>query len=414
MDDIGGIIVTVLLMILCLVAEGFFSGSEIGVVSADRMKLRHDAAKGSKGAKLAMAMLKNPEWLLSTTLVGTNIAVVTNTTLATALMIQLFGANGSWLAIILVAPLIWICGEIVPKSVFQQRADVITPKVIFALKFFSYLFYPILVVFSFLARMISKLVTGQSDKNPFTLREEIKSMVEMSPEEGDIQPEEQTMIRRLFSFSEKTVREIMLPLVDVVSIERKMTCGEAMDLATKSHHKRLPVHDGRVDKMVGIVDTMEFLGVDPDQPVASYVRDADYVPVSKPIQSLLTDMRREGNVLSIVVDEFGGVEGIVTIEDIIEEVVDEIYDEYDTNETPVQWVHKLGERDYRVSARVELDALEDLGLELPDGEYASLAGFLLEKAKDIPANGTVIEFRGTSFTIERATPQAIQEVRIRW
>ncbi len=110
-------------MVICLIAEGFFSGSEIGVVSADRMKLRHEAAKGSKGAQLALEMLQKPEWLLSTTLVGTNIAVVTNTTMATALMIQLFGPAYSWLAVVLVAPLIWVFGEIVPKSVFQQRAD---------------------------------------------------------------------------------------------------------------------------------------------------------------------------------------------------------------------------------------------------------------------------------------------------
>lgn len=414
MDELGGIVLTIILMIICLLAEGFFSGSEIGVVSADKMKLRHDAAKGSKGAKLALSMLKDPEWLLSTTLVGTNIAVVTNTTLATALMIQLFGASGTWLAVILVAPLIWICGEIVPKSVFQQRADVITLKAIFVLRFFSYLFYPILIVFSFLARMFSKLVTGQSDQSPFTLREEIKSMVEMSPEEGDIRPEEQTMIRRLFSFSDTTVREIMVPLVDVISVERNMTCGEVKKLAATSHHKRLPVHEGRVDRMVGIVDTMEFLGVDPEQPVETYVKEADFVPVSKTIQSLLTDMRRDGNVLAIVVDEFGGAEGIVTIEDIMEEVVDELYDEYDSNEKPVQWIKKAGECDYHVSARVELAALGELGLELPDGQYASLAGFLLEKAKDIPAVGTVIEYQGISFTIERATPQAIQEVRVRW
>jgi len=414
MGELGGIILTIVLMIVCLLAEGFFSGSEIGVVSADKMKLRHDAAKGSKGAKLALDMLKDPEWLLSTTLVGTNIAVVTNTTLATALMIQFFGASGTWLAIVLVAPLIWVCGEIVPKSVFQQRADTITPKVIFVLRFFSLLFYPILFVFSFLARMISRVVSGKSDQSPFTLREEIKSMVEMSPEEGDIQPEEQTMIRRLFSFSDTTVREIMIPLVDVVSVERNMTCGEVKKLAATSHHKRLPVHDGRVDKMIGVINTMEFLGVDPDQPVEAYIKDADYVPVSKQIQSLLTDMRQDGNVLSVVVDEFGGAEGIVTIEDIIEEVVDELYDEYDANEKPVQWVRKTGEKDYHVSARVELDVLKELGLDMPDGQYASLAGFLLEKVRDIPPVGTVIEFHGISFTIERATPQAIQEVRIQW
>ena len=152
------ILVVLLVMFICLVCEGFFSGSEIGVVSADRAKLRHEAAKGSKGAELALSMLKRPEWLLSTTLVGTNIAIVTNTTVVTALLIESFGEKGSLLAVLVVASFIWVFGEIVPKSIFQQKTDVITPKAIFVLKFFSYLFYPILVVFSYLAGLLSRLV----------------------------------------------------------------------------------------------------------------------------------------------------------------------------------------------------------------------------------------------------------------
>ena len=134
------VLLTVILIIIFLAIEAFFSGSEIGVVSADQIKLRHEAAKGSRGAKLALDMLKKPEWLLATTLVGTNIAVVSNTTIVTALMIQLFGEQNSWFAIVLVAPLIWIFGEIVPKSIFQQRADTITLRVIFLLRLTFYLF----------------------------------------------------------------------------------------------------------------------------------------------------------------------------------------------------------------------------------------------------------------------------------
>ena len=170
------VLTTLLIIAVCLVLEGFFSGSEIGVVSADQMKLRHNAAKGSRGAKLALDMLQKPEWLLSTTLVGTNIAVVTNTTMVTALMIHLFGEQGSWLAVVLAAPLIWIFGEIVPKSVFQQRADTLTPYVIFALRLFSYIFFPILLVFSLITRLLPKLAGGQ-ERNPFTLRVEIKTMI---------------------------------------------------------------------------------------------------------------------------------------------------------------------------------------------------------------------------------------------
>jgi putative hemolysin len=296
------ILVTLLVMLVCLAAEAFFSGSEIAVVSADRAKLRHQAATGSKGARLALEMLKRPEWLLSTTLVGTNIAVVTNTTMATALMIQLFGPAYSWLAVVLVAPLIWVFGEIVPKSVFQQRSDVITPRAIFALKFFSYLFYPVLVVFSFLVQLVTKLVGGDhTGENPFTLREEIQTMMGMSPEQGDIEPIEQGMIRRLFNFGETTAREVMMPLIDVAMVERGASCREALGVAIETSHVRIPVYEERVDQIVGVLDTLELLGLDGDAPILPFVRPVSYVPPGKGIQNLLLGMRESGEQITVIV-----------------------------------------------------------------------------------------------------------------
>jgi CBS domain containing-hemolysin-like protein len=360
------ILVPLLVMVLCLIFEGFFSGAEIGVVSADRAKLRHEAAKGSRGARLALSMLKNPEWLLSTTLVGTNIAVVTNTTIATALMIQVFGEKGSLLAVVLVAPLIWVFGEIVPKSIFQQKTDVLTPKAIFVLKFFSYLFFPILLVFSHLAKLLSRLAGANPEgENPFTLREEIRTMIQMSPDEGDIEPHEQRMIRQLFDFGETAAREIMVPLVDVIGIEQGASCGAAQRLATEKAHKRLPVYSKRVDKITGLLNTLDLLGVDPEEPIKPYIKPVDYVPGSRTIQDLLLDLRRDANMMAVVVDEFGGADGIVTVEDIVEEVVEDIQDEYDVQEKPAQWARKIAERDYMVSARIDLDALsEQIGIEL--------------------------------------------------
>jgi len=410
------IVVTLVVMALCLIAEAFFSGSEIAIVSADRIKLRHQAAKGSRGAQLALNMLQTPEWLLSTTLVGTNIAVVTNTTMAAALMIELFGEEWSWLAVLFVAPLIWVFGEIVPKSVFQQRSDAITPKAIFVLKFCTYLFYPILIVFSFLARLLARTIGSRNDTNPFTLREEIITMMQMPPgASSDIAPMEQTMIRRLFNFGETRVRDVMMPLIDVIGVEQGASCEKALKIAVDSAHKTLPVYAERVDRVVGVVDSLDLLGMDPGAPIDPFVRPVNYVPPSKSIQNLLIGMRKSRAELAVVVDEFGGVEGIVTLEDIMEEVVEDIQDEYDGQERLTQWVRRLGENDYLVSARIDPDALrEELGIELPEGNYATLAGFLLEKSKDVPGEGKVMEYQGMKFTVQRATPRVIQEVRVEW
>jgi CBS domain containing-hemolysin-like protein len=405
---------TLLIILMCLLLEGFFSGSEIGVVSADKIKLRHKAAKGSHGAALALKMLEKPEWLLSVTLVGTNISVVTNTTMATALMIHLFGENGSWLAIAVAAPLIWVFGEIVPKSVFQQRADTMTPYIIFILRFFSYVFYPILFVFSFLTQLLAKLAGGDA-QNPFTMREEIVTMLNMPAlASGDIQQIEQNMIRRMFNFTETTVQNIMLPLIEVDAIEKGISCAEARAISVKTSHIRLPVYDQRIDTIVGVLHTLDLLGIDPDTPIADHIRPTLYVPATMGIKQLMLEFRKQGTVVAVVVDEFGGAEGIVTMEDIVEEVVENLEDEYDDHHVGAdKLISKLNDNDYVVNARIELQALCDqLEIELPRGKYTTLAGFILVKTHSVPATGTVIREDGVTLTVTRRSAQAVLEVRI--
>jgi len=410
--DIG---ITLLIIVVCLLLEGFFSGSEIGVVSADQMKLRMKAAKGSKGAKLALEMLKKPEWLLSTTLVGTNISVVTNTTMVTALMIHLFGDNGSWLAVVIAAPLIWVFGEIVPKSVFQQRADVVTPYVIFALRFFSLLFYPILLVFTLITRMLAKLAGG-ADRNPFTLREEILTMLQMpAARDGDIEQVESDMIRRTFNFTETKVLDAMVPLIDLTMVDRDASCRQARQLATDGGHIRLPVYEGRVDRVTGMLNVLDLLGEDDDHPISDFVREAHYVPANKSVRDLLMLLRKKGKVVAVVVDEFGAAEGIVTVEDIVEQVVEDLHDEYDSPEEAEKLFHRLGERDYLTGGRTELAELAaGLDIDLPPGPYTTLAGFILHKTGSIPPQGARIKEGRYELTVHRRTDRAIQEVRIHW
>lgn len=410
------IFLTISIIILCLLLEGFFSGSEIGIVSADQIKLRHLAAKGSKGSKLALKMLEKPEFLLSVTLVGTNISVVTNTTMITALMLQLFGENGSWVAIAVAAPLIWIFGEIVPKSVFQQKADVLTPKVIFVLLFFSYLFYPILLFFSLLTRLLTK-ITGGANQSPFTLREEIVTMLQMpAASEGDIQPIEQNMIRRMFNFTETTVMDVMTPLIDVVVVEKNITCQEAKRISSEKAHVRLPVYDKRVDRIIGVLHTLELLGLDPQEPITSFVHPTIYVTQSKSINAMLSELRAERSAIAVVVDEYGGATGIVTLEDIMEEVVEDLNDEYDASEDNTdRWIRHLGDNDYLVNARIEVNELCDrLNIKLSKGRYATLAGLVLDKTHAVPEKGTIIKDGNISLVVQKSTAQSILDVRLHW
>lgn len=403
-----------LIMAVALTAEGFFSGAEIGVVSSDRMKLRQQAAKGSRGAKLALKMLEKPEWLLSTTLVGTNISVVTNTTVATALMIQLFGPDSSWLAVVLVAPLIWIFGEIVPKSVFQERANEITPHAVFVLRFFSILFYPILIIFSFLTRVLTRLV-GEKKSNIFTLREQIISMSHMSDPGGGVAPGQGKMIRRMFHFSETPATRVMVPLIDVVGVDKRATCGDVVHIAAESAHRNLVVYDQRIDVIVGMIHSLELLGVDPASPLESFIRPVRYVGGNKNVQHLLQELRKTDEGMAVVVNEYGTARGIVTAEDIMEEVVSEMEDEFDCGKEFVPKVEQLGKQDYVVSGRIELEHLnERLGVSIRKGAYQTLAGYLLDKSHEVPLEGAVIESHGIKYTIAKRTETVIQEVRITW
>ena len=404
------------IIVCCLALEAFFSGSEIGVVSADRMKLRHAAAKGSSGARLALQMLDRPEWLLSTTLVGTNIAVVTNTTVATAVAVEMFGEAYGWVAILVAAPLVWIFGEIVAKAIFQQKADTLTPKVIFTLRAASWLFAPILVLFSGITKLLTRFIgAGPAEQSPFTLRREIVSMMEMpSTHGGDIQPLEKDMIRRVFDFSETTVRDIMTPLIEVSAVEQRWTAREVIRHSVTTSHKRLPVYAQRVDQIVGVINVLDLLHVPPDSPIGESIRAPYYVPGSKSIDSLLIEFRERAERLAIIVDEFGGAEGLIAIEDIIEEVVGDLRDEYDHNEPRTQWAHPQADGEWLVSARIELDRLvEEVGVGVPDGNYETLAGYLLEMARRIPRVGETLTYAGVSYTIEEATERAIIQVRVR-
>ncbi len=405
------------LMFLCLIMEGFFSGSEIGVVSADRLKLRHMAAQGNSGAKLAVEMLSKPEWLLSTTLVGTNIAIVTNTTLATVLSVQVFGPKYSWMAIPIVAPLIWIFGEIVPKSIFQQRADVLTPKVIFILKGASIIFFPILVFFTTLTKLLTKMV-GKKEKNPFTLREELDLMLQMDGSDSDISAMEKNMIRRTFDYGRTQARDIMIPYLEVSTVANTTSCRETLNVAGESAHPLIPIYDGRVDRVVGQINTMDLLGQPDDTPIKSFIKPIRFIYGSKKLEDLMEQFRKDGDRMAIVVDEFGSAEGLVTMKDIVERIVGYYEDEHGVahhSDRVDQEIVKIKDGEYLVNGRLTLMALKQVtGIDLESGQnnYETLSGFLLEQFGDIPTHGNTCEFEGNRFTVEGCNDKRIEVVRI--
>lgn len=398
--------------IFFLMMQAFFSGSEMAMVSIEKTHLRHQAAMGSRGAKHALSMLSRPDWMLATTLIGTNIAVVANTTIVTAYAISIFGDKGSIIAVIILMPLVWLFAEIIPKSVFQQKSHQIVPVVIYGLWFFSFLVLPIVFVFSFISRMINR--NSDEHSSPFIQRDELISMVS-TPEiiEGDIKEIEKDMIQRVFNFSETTAEDAMTPIDLIDTVSHDATISEALQISQSVNHIRLPVYDGDVHNIIGILHTLQILGEPGEQAITDFIRPAYTCHFNKSIADLLSDLRANKSLVAMVMNENQTL-GLISLEDIMEEVVADIEDEHDHDLMP-QSIRQLGARNYLVNARITPSQLNmELKLDVSQSSAASLAGMLLEHFNEIPQEGSSVEINKVCYTINKASPQAILDVQITW
>ena len=406
------IILGLLVILLCIACEGFFSGTETALVSVDRSRIKALAEKGSKKAVLISAALEKPEKFFSTTLLGTNIFVVLGNAIATFMVIKHFGESYAYLTILIMTPLILIFGEIGPKTVYRFHAEKIAAGIIYPFKIISAIFYPLVIILSWLTKLFVKLSGMDSAKlNPLTTREDLENYLDMWNINSSLKTAEKKMIERIFDFSETVADDIMIPLINLRAVEANDSIDKAASLAIKTGYSRIPVYSNEAYNITGIVHAFDLLTArEKKQGIRDLMRPARYVPSSIPIDELLRQLRTEGNSIAVVVNEYGGTIGIVTIEDILEEVVGEIYDEYDKEE---RLFVKIGEGKYIVNARMEIDDLNDrLNLELPKDDYETVAGFLLKSLERIPKIGECFEFGNTTFIIKKADKRSIKEVAI--
>ena len=402
----------VLLILVCISCEGFFSGTETAMVSVDRARIKALAEQGSKSAALVEAILQTPEKFFSTTLLGTNIAVVLSNAIATLLIIEYLGEQYQYITILIMTPLILIFGEIVPKTVYRYHAEQMTTHLIYPLKAISVIFYPLVVILTSLTRLLMRLFgMGSAQFRPHATREDLENYLDMWNIRGYLRTAERKIIERIFDFSEIDVEDIMIPLVNIKTLEAQDSIDNAIGLARKTGYSRIPVYEGEVYNIIGIVHAFDLLTAnEKTQTLKDLMRPAPYVPSSAPIDELLKQLRTEGKSIAVVVDEYGGAVGIVTIEDILEEVVGEIYDEYDKEE---RLLVRTGRDEYLVNARMGIDELNDrLNLQLPKDDYETLAGFLLKHMERIPRVGENFRFANLEFVISKADKRSIKEVSI--
>lgn len=400
------------IFLLLLFLEGFFTCSEIALVSANHRQLQHLAENGSRGAMLAKKLLLLPEKLFATTLLGSNLAETVNTVLVTALLIDMYGPTGEVITMLLLPPVILLFAETLPKSIGRLRPTRIAQKVSFFIWPASRILSPITWIFASVSRLVLWL-TGSRGTSlvPFVTREELQMVVKAGGTDVELETEEKTIINRILHFSQTMVREAMIPLIEVVAIPETYLVSQALDEFSRGHFSRLPVYRRRIDNIIGVLHSFDLLGEKhTGQSIEKFIHPARFVPETKRADQLLLEMQQMGMHLSVVVDEYGGAVGIVTLEDLLEEVVGEITNEFARE---VNQFKEIREGVYTVSARMEIEALnENLNLNLPLGNYHTLGGFLIKQAGDIPRNGERLRYHNLLFIIRKADLRAIKEVEV--
>lgn len=413
------LVLQLLVILVFLVLKGFFSGSELAMINSDKIHLRHQARLGDPGAKLVLNLFRTPDVMLGTTLVGTNIATVTITTMGTLIFVHLFGDNGDLFSVLIFTPFLLIFGEIVPKSIFQQKADWIATRIIYPLRFFSYVFYPVIFVFSRVARVAARLFGGAtSGQSGFITKDELRVLIDLSETASDSAATSKQRIRRIFRFADTTVGEVMTPLAEVIGFNEAREMGEAVRRVWASGFNRLPVFRGNITNVTGVMTLSTWDLLLPDielRPVEDFVKPALYLTPKQNLDQVLPLLRARTDHMAIVVDEFGSAIGILTMEDIFEEVVgavDSGYD-FDTIKTRRVSIESAGDDTHVVSGRAPISELNDsLKLNLPVGEAHTVAGFLINRLRHIPEVGDTVVEQGYRYTVIEADARTVTKVRV--
>lgn len=415
------------LLLGLVILNGFLAMARSALINVRRPRLKQLVEEGIGPARIAERLAEDSSRLLATTqlgmmvtsfFAGAVVAVASAPPLAKALEPWLgkAGSPAAFVLVVLLAALVMlILGELVPETIALQHSE----------RLALWLARPLLVIAALLMPAVRAIVwisTGlarlfgatPSSRMPFVTEEEIKTLVDAGEEEGVIEEEEKAMIYSIFELGDTLVREIMVPRIDVVALDVDTPMLEAVDTIIKAGHSRIPIYQETIDNVAGVLyakDLLPYLSQgQTDVPLSSIVREAYFIPETKRAGDLLPDLQQRRIHMAIVVDEYGGVAGIVTIEDLLEEIVGEIQDEYDAEEP---FVERIGDGEYLFDARVDLDDLNQLlDVALPTEESDTLGGFIYARLGRVPTVGDRLRFEELVLTVESVTGRRIRKVRI--
>ena len=374
-----------LVIAVCICLSAFFAGSETGVVSLNRIRLRHMIRSGDRRAEKLSKLLVQQEGVLAAALIGTNLFNIVAAAVATALLGRHFGSTSAILSTLIMTPILVVFAEVIPKTYFRLRADTAMLKACAPLSAATFTLTPFVRLTSFFVGTLFA-VTGATKRSPFVTREELKSIVRESAERGTLRVREHDMLQGVLDFSKTVVRDVMIPLREVASIEEKAGVSELEDLVRSRGHTRIPVYRERVDEVVGFINVFDVLyDEERKDGVSRFIRPIPVVPEIKRLDRLLIEMLRARVPIALVVDELGTCAGIVTVEDIISEIMGELVDEHDA---VTEHIRALRDNEYIIDARTSIDDFNGhFKLDLPKEGYETVGGFILKTLGRLPQKG---------------------------
>jgi putative hemolysin len=409
----SALLVRLLLIGILLVCSAFLSGSEAALFSLNTVQVQRLRERGGVFGRLIASMLQRPTNLIITFLMGKEIVNVALAVTATSLALILYGDGGEFLAIVATTIILLLFGEVTPKSVGVRYPEHISRLVAWPIHVFAYAVTPL----RWTLRKLVDAAMGEHVERPISLvtAHEIKTLVEISEDEGIIDQEERNLIQRVFEFGGHRVSQIMTPRTDIFALEVSEPLTTALPKIKDYRFSRIPIYEGSIDQIIGILYAKDLLPYSRHPELEVKLRDllhpVFFVPESKRIDDLLREFQRNKVHMAIVVDEYGGVSGLVTMEDALEELVGEIVDEFDIEEILCQ---QIDSQTYLVSAKLPLDEFnEKLGVSIPREDADTIGGHVFHLFGKLPKRGESVSAHGLTFTIEYVKGTRILEIRVR-
>ena len=392
------------ILLVSLVASAISSASETALTSINRLRIRNDAEEGDSRSQQIETLLAKPNVFLTTILVVNNVAVILASSMATVIAIALVPKWGEVLATVLTSLVVLIFCEVTPKNAAVQNPEAWAKALVPIISGLAWLLRPIITMFNGITNAILRLLGIPLRRiGPSVTEEELRLLVNVGEEEGVFEEGERTMIHHIFELSETTVREVMVPRIDMITLSAETTLAAAVRLIMEGGMSRIPVYDTSIDNIAGVLYAKDILpellnGGDATRVVREIVRPAYFVPESKKLDDLLHELQNQRVHMAIVIDEYGSVAGLVTIEDLVEEIIGDIQDEYDREEREYE---QVSPSEYIIAAKMNIDDLNELlGTELEAGEdYDTVGGLMLALLDKIPVVGDVVRTPEMTLTV---------------